>query len=76
MQTPTNRAEQNWVLGVTALASFMMALDAMIITTAFALCWIIRLFWMGGWSACQDSKVGGTRSPSALPKRVSHSDEI
>jgi EmrB/QacA subfamily drug resistance transporter len=36
MQTPTNRAEQNWVLGVTALASFMMALDAMIITTAFA----------------------------------------
>lgn len=35
MQTP-NRAEQNWVLGVTALASFMMALDAMIITTAFA----------------------------------------
>jgi EmrB/QacA subfamily drug resistance transporter len=36
MQTPTNRAEQNWVLGVTALASFMMALDAMIITTSFA----------------------------------------
>ncbi|MDA9434004.1 DHA2 family efflux MFS transporter permease subunit [Bradyrhizobium sp. CCBAU 51627] len=36
MQTPTNRAEQNWVLGVTSLASFMMALDAMIITTAFA----------------------------------------
>ncbi|QPF84302.1 DHA2 family efflux MFS transporter permease subunit [Bradyrhizobium genosp. L] len=36
MQTPTDRAEQNWVLGVTALASFMMALDAMIITTAFA----------------------------------------
>ena len=36
MQTPTNRAAQNWVLGVTALASFMMALDAMIITTAFA----------------------------------------
>jgi EmrB/QacA subfamily drug resistance transporter len=36
MQTPTVRAEQNWVLGVTALASFMMALDAMIITTAFA----------------------------------------
>lgn len=36
MQTPTNRAERNWVLGVTALASFMMALDAMIITTAFA----------------------------------------
>lgn len=36
MQTPTDRAERNWVLGVTALASFMMALDAMIITTAFA----------------------------------------
>lgn len=36
MQTPINRAERNWVLGVTALASFMMALDAMIITTAFA----------------------------------------
>lgn len=36
MQTRTNRAEQNWVLGVTSLASFMMALDAMIITTAFA----------------------------------------
>lgn len=36
MQTPTNRAARNWVLGVTALASFMMALDAMIITTAFA----------------------------------------
>jgi EmrB/QacA subfamily drug resistance transporter len=35
MQTP-NRAEQYWVLGITALASFMMALDAMIITTAFA----------------------------------------
>jgi len=36
MQTTTNGAEQNWVLGITALASFMMALDAMIITTAFA----------------------------------------
>ncbi|WGS21342.1 MULTISPECIES: DHA2 family efflux MFS transporter permease subunit [unclassified Bradyrhizobium] len=36
MQTPIARAEQLWVLGVTALASFMMALDAMIITTAFA----------------------------------------
>src|SRR5207245_7807979 len=36
MQIPTSRAERNWVLGVTALASFMMALDAMIITTAFA----------------------------------------
>jgi EmrB/QacA subfamily drug resistance transporter len=27
---------KNWVLGVTALASFMMALDAQVITTAFA----------------------------------------
>jgi EmrB/QacA subfamily drug resistance transporter len=36
MQTPTDRAEKKWVLGITALASFMMALDAMIITTAFA----------------------------------------
>lgn len=32
MQTP----EQRWALGLTALASFMMALDAMIMTTAFA----------------------------------------
>ncbi|WP_426439455.1 MFS transporter [Bradyrhizobium genosp. P] len=36
MQTPDHRAEQTWVLGITALASFMMALDAMIVTTAFA----------------------------------------
>ncbi len=36
MQEPTNRAEQSWVLGVTSLASFMMALDAQVITTAFA----------------------------------------
>jgi EmrB/QacA subfamily drug resistance transporter len=36
MQEPTNRAEQRWVLGVTSLASFMMALDAQVITTAFA----------------------------------------
>ncbi|MCC8951757.1 MFS transporter, partial [Bradyrhizobium sp. Arg62] len=36
MQTPRERAEQRWVLGLTALASFMMALDAMIMTTAFA----------------------------------------
>ena len=27
---------KSWVLGVTALASFMMALDALVITTAFA----------------------------------------
>jgi EmrB/QacA subfamily drug resistance transporter len=36
MQEPTNRAEQRWVLGITSLASFMMALDAQVITTAFA----------------------------------------
>jgi EmrB/QacA subfamily drug resistance transporter len=36
MQEPEARSGQNWVLGVTALASFMMALDAMVITTAFA----------------------------------------
>jgi MFS family permease len=36
MKDPTNRAEQRWVLGITALASFMMALDALVITTAFA----------------------------------------
>jgi EmrB/QacA subfamily drug resistance transporter len=31
-----DRTGKNWVLGVTALASFMMALDAQVITTAFA----------------------------------------
>jgi EmrB/QacA subfamily drug resistance transporter len=36
MQEAHIRGEKNWVLGVTALASFMMALDAQIITTAFA----------------------------------------
>jgi EmrB/QacA subfamily drug resistance transporter len=36
MQEPYDRSEKNWVLGVTSLASFMMALDAMIISTAFA----------------------------------------
>src|ERR1700730_3209069 len=36
MQESDNRREKNWVLGVTALASFMMALDALVITTAFA----------------------------------------
>ena len=30
------RGEKNWVLGITALASFMMALDALVITTTFA----------------------------------------
>jgi EmrB/QacA subfamily drug resistance transporter len=36
MQQPDERGGKNWVLGVTALASFMMALDALVITTAFA----------------------------------------
>ena len=36
MQEPYGRSEKNRVLGITSLASFMMALDAMIITTAFA----------------------------------------
>ena len=36
MQETYGRSEKNWVLGVTSLASFMMALDALIITTAFA----------------------------------------
>ncbi len=36
MQEPDRRGEKNWTLGVTALASFMMALDAQVITTAFA----------------------------------------
>jgi EmrB/QacA subfamily drug resistance transporter len=35
MQEPYDRREKNWVLGVTALASFMMALDSLVITTAF-----------------------------------------
>ncbi|MEH2565514.1 DHA2 family efflux MFS transporter permease subunit [Bradyrhizobium sp. AZCC 2289] len=36
MQEGYDRGEKNWVLGVTSLASFMMALDALVITTAFA----------------------------------------
>ena len=36
MQEIYDRRESNWVLGLTALASFMMALDALIVTTAFA----------------------------------------
>jgi EmrB/QacA subfamily drug resistance transporter len=36
MQDTPNPAEKTWVLGLTSLASFMMALDAMVITTAFA----------------------------------------
>jgi EmrB/QacA subfamily drug resistance transporter len=36
MQDSIERAGQRWVLGITALASFMMALDAQVITTAFA----------------------------------------
>jgi EmrB/QacA subfamily drug resistance transporter len=36
MQQAYDRREKNWTLSVTALASFMMALDALIVTTAFA----------------------------------------
>ena len=36
MQEPEARGGKNWILGVTALASFMMALDAQVVTTAFA----------------------------------------
>jgi EmrB/QacA subfamily drug resistance transporter len=35
MQESYDRREKSWVLSVTALASFMMALDAQVITTAF-----------------------------------------
>ena len=36
MQEAYDRREKNWTLGLTALASFMMALDALVVTTAFA----------------------------------------
>ena len=36
MQESYDRREKNWVLGVTSLASLMMALDSLVITTAFA----------------------------------------
>jgi EmrB/QacA subfamily drug resistance transporter len=36
MQESYDRRAKNWVLGVTSLASFMMALDSLVITTAFA----------------------------------------
>jgi EmrB/QacA subfamily drug resistance transporter len=36
MQEHGAKGSKNWTLGVTALASFMMALDAQVITTAFA----------------------------------------
>ncbi|TMJ52823.1 MAG: DHA2 family efflux MFS transporter permease subunit [Alphaproteobacteria bacterium] len=36
MQESYDRREKNWTLGVTSLASFMMALDSLVITTAFA----------------------------------------
>jgi EmrB/QacA subfamily drug resistance transporter len=36
MQETKDITAKNWALGVTSLASFMMALDAMVITTAFA----------------------------------------
>jgi EmrB/QacA subfamily drug resistance transporter len=35
MQESYTRPEKRWTLGVTALASFMMALDALVMTTAF-----------------------------------------
>jgi EmrB/QacA subfamily drug resistance transporter len=35
MQETYDRRGKNWVLGITALASFMMALDGQVITTAF-----------------------------------------
>jgi EmrB/QacA subfamily drug resistance transporter len=36
MQETNESTAKHWVLGITSLASFMMALDAMVITTAFA----------------------------------------
>src|SRR3977135_2508768 len=36
MQEPYDQREKNWVLGVTALASFMVALDTQVLTAALA----------------------------------------
>jgi EmrB/QacA subfamily drug resistance transporter len=36
MQESDDRQTRNWTLGITALASFMMALDGQVVTTAFA----------------------------------------
>jgi MFS family permease len=36
IQDTCDRREKHWTLGIVALASFMMALDALIVTTAFA----------------------------------------
>jgi EmrB/QacA subfamily drug resistance transporter len=36
MQEPYERRDKNWVLGVTALASFMVALDTQVLTAALA----------------------------------------
>jgi EmrB/QacA subfamily drug resistance transporter len=36
MQEPYGRREKNWVLGVSALASFMVALDTQVLTAALA----------------------------------------
>ncbi len=36
MDEPFDRSEKRWVLGLTSLTSFMMALDALVITTAIA----------------------------------------
>ena len=36
MQEAHSRSEKNWVLGAAALASFMVALDTMVLTSALA----------------------------------------
>src|SRR5579864_6664561 len=36
MQEGHSKSEKNWVLGVAALASFMVALDTMVLTSALA----------------------------------------
>src|SRR5207249_7481181 len=36
MQESTNGNDKNWVLGVTSLASFMVALDTQVLTSALA----------------------------------------
>ena len=36
MQEPYGKSDKNWVLGVAALASFMVALDTQVLTAALA----------------------------------------
>lgn len=36
MQEPDNGTDKNWVLGITSLASFMVALDTQVLTSALA----------------------------------------